>query len=193
MDENASALTPRSPEIVERLVRGHRDFLAFLESRLRDRTVAEDVLQAAYVRALERADTIRDGESATAWFYRLLRNALVDHHRRQGAKARALAHEAATSDTSARDPELFAAVCACVLTLLPALKPEYADVLRRVELDEAPLADVARELAITPNNASVRLHRARRALRAALETSCGTCATHGCLDCACGGPRASRD
>jgi RNA polymerase sigma-70 factor (ECF subfamily) len=32
----------------------------------------------------------------------------------------------------------------------------------------------------------VRLHRARQALKRELERSCGTCATHGCLDCTCG-------
>jgi RNA polymerase sigma-70 factor (ECF subfamily) len=31
----------------------------------------------------------------------------------------------------------------------------------------------------------VRLHRARAALKTRLEQSCGTCATHGCLDCTC--------
>jgi RNA polymerase sigma-70 factor (ECF subfamily) len=41
---------------------------------------------------------------------------------------------------------------------------------------------------ITPNNASVRLFRAREALRQQLQRSCGTCAEHGCLDCSCGGP-----
>ena len=50
----------------------------------------------------------------------------------------------------------------------------------------------AEDLGITPNNATVRLHRARKALKRELERSCGTCATHGCLDCGCGGSRRSR-
>jgi RNA polymerase sigma-70 factor (ECF subfamily) len=70
--------------------------------------------------------------------------------------------------------------------LVPTLRAEYAEILRRVDLDEEPLSEVARQLGITPNNASVRLHRARRSLRRQLERSCGTCATHGCLDCRCG-------
>jgi RNA polymerase sigma-70 factor (ECF subfamily) len=71
-------------------------------------------------------------------------------------------------------------------TLLPNLKSEYAEVLRRVDLEEIPVAQVATELDITTNNATVRLHRARQALKRELERSCGTCATHGCLDCTCG-------
>ena len=179
---------PASPEVVERLVRGHRDFLAFVESRVRDRALAEDILQAAFVKALERGGALRDGESAVAWFYRLLRNALVDHWRRVGAHARALEHEAALAEDAAPDPELERAICACMSTLLPTLKPEYAEMLRRVDLGGEPLGAVAGALGITVNNATVRIHRARRALKQQLERSCGTCTTHGCLDCTCGGP-----
>lgn len=51
---------------------------------------------------------------------------------------------------------------------------------------QLPLQKVAKALGITTNNATVRLHRARRALKRELERSCGICATHGCLDCTCG-------
>ncbi|MGZ7100373.1 MAG: RNA polymerase sigma factor, partial [Candidatus Angelobacter sp.] len=38
---------------------------------------------------------------------------------------------------------------------------------------------------ITAENAAVRVHRARKALRRQVELPCGTCAEHGCLDCHC--------
>ncbi|NIN65241.1 MAG: RNA polymerase subunit sigma-70, partial [Anaerolineae bacterium] len=66
-----------------------------------------------------------------------------------------------------------------------ALKHEYREIILRVELQDEPLQHVASELGITPNNASVRLHRARRALREALQATCGACTEHGCLDCTC--------
>jgi DNA-directed RNA polymerase specialized sigma24 family protein len=83
------------------------------------------------------------------------------------------------------DDALLTAVCTCIYDLIPALKAEQAELVRRVELGEEPLHQVAGDLGITPNNASVRLHRARRALREALQDACGACADHGCLDCGC--------
>jgi hypothetical protein len=68
------------------------------------------------------------------------------------------------------------------------LKPEYREMLHRVELEEVSLRETAATLGLTPNNASVRLHRARQALRLALMHMCGTCAEHGCLDCTCRPP-----
>jgi RNA polymerase sigma-70 factor (ECF subfamily) len=82
-------------------------------------------------------------------------------------------------------------VCECATALLETLKPEYAAALRRVELDGIGVREFAREAGVTPNNASVRLSRARDALRRQLERSCGTCAEHGCLDCTCGGSACS--
>jgi RNA polymerase sigma-70 factor (ECF subfamily) len=69
--------------------------------------------------------------------------------------------------------------------LVVTLKPEYADILRRVDLGETRIDRVAAELGITANNAAVRLHRARQALRQRLEQMCGVCAHHGCLNCTC--------
>ena len=60
------------------LVASHREFLAFLEPRLPSRALAEEILQSAFVRAMEKGGALRDEESAVAWFYRVLRNALID-------------------------------------------------------------------------------------------------------------------
>lgn len=173
-----------SPEVLERLVAGHRDFLRFLESKVESRAVAEELLQTAFVRAMDKGETLRDEESAVGWFRRILQNALVDHYRRRASEKRALEAEA-REPTPPNEVELKNAVCRCVEGLVPTLKPEYRSLLERVDLGEKPIAEVAGELGITVNNATVRLHRARQALRRTLEVSCGTCAEHGCLDCSC--------
>jgi len=174
------------PAVVEVLVRSHRQFHAFLARRLGDPATAEDVLQSAYVKGLERADEIRDREGAVAWFYRLLRNAVVDVYRRRDAERRALEQRAGTTSLDEQpEPEVERAICQCVGALLPTLKPEYGDLLRRIDLDGESIAGAAAGLGLTPNNVRVRLHRARQALRRQLQRSCGTCTEHGCLDCSC--------
>ena len=177
-------------EVVDRLVQNHREFLHFLQARVRDRATAEDILQAAFVRSMEKADAIRDSESVVPWFYRLLRNAVIDHYRKTGRDSRNVEPEKA-EPALAYEAELRGIVCACVDKLIPTLKPEYSEMIRRVDLQEESLSDVAQDLGITANNATVRLHRARQGLKKQLEQSCGTCATHGCLDCWCGGGSAA--
>jgi RNA polymerase sigma-70 factor (ECF subfamily) len=195
-DGHREALAPMSPDVVRVLVDNHVRFLGFLERRVGSREAAEDILQQAYVRGLERGGALREHESAVAWFYRLLRNAVVDHHRRRGAERRAIERVAArvADDTAPpADDEFRNEVCRCVDELLATLRPEYAEALRRVDLEGGEVRDYAAAAGITANNASVRLHRARRAMGARIAESCGTCATHGCLDCSCGGPSGTRD
>jgi len=188
---NPDAQAP-TPDVVSRLVASHARFLAFLERRVGTREAAEDILQEAFARALARGENLRSEESAQAWFYRLLRNAIVDHYRRKGVEQRALDRVKAEPEhdaTSSGDAELHTTVCDCVGDLIETLKPEYADALRKVDLAQSDLTTYAKDLGITNNNASVRLHRAREALHKQLVLSCGTCATHGCLDCHCGDSR----
>jgi RNA polymerase sigma factor (sigma-70 family) len=170
-------------DVVETLVSNHRRFLSYLEKRVESREAAEDILQEAFVRGLD-STSLRNAESATAWFYRSLRNAIVDHYRRRGVETRVLEQVAAETDEAVPpESELMDAVCECVSTLLSTLKPEYARAIQRVELDEIPVRDYAAEEKITANAAGVRLFRAREALRRRVVQSCGTCAEHGCLDC----------
>lgn len=168
------------------LARDHRRFLRFLKSKVDDADAAEEILQSAYLTSMRKAGELRDRESAVAWFYRLLRNAAVDHirtaSRHQRAGQRLANEQVATTELD----ELRHVACRCVAILVPDLRPEYAIALRRIDLEDASVSDVAAELGITANNAGVRLHRARQALRRKVQSVCGACATHGCHDCSCG-------
>ncbi|HET9598910.1 MAG TPA: RNA polymerase sigma factor [Anaeromyxobacteraceae bacterium] len=175
----------RDGQPLERVLLAQHDrFLAFVAGRLGSRAEAEEVLQAAYQRALERGVPATADEGVVAWFYRVLRNALVDAARRRDAERRGVERWVEERAESV-DPELEQAVCACIHDVLPALKPEYAQVVREVDLGQRPVAEVAAAQAITANNAAVRLHRGRQALKKQLLRTCGACAAHGCLDCQC--------
>jgi RNA polymerase sigma factor (sigma-70 family) len=177
---------PIDPGVVARLVGNHREFLRFLERRVGRRDVAEEILQDAFVKSIGKADTIRNEESAVAWFYRALRNAVVDHHRRRHSADKVLEAYARELEVVPEETETKGAVCACVAELAATLKPEYAEALREVELEGVSVKDYAERRGISASNAGVRVFRAREALRRRVAQSCGTCAEHGCLDCTCG-------
>lgn len=186
--------SPSASTVAPVLVENHRRFLAFLERRVHSRDVAEDLLQDAFVKGLAKAPPLEGAGSIVGWFYQVLRNALVDHYRRTDARARALDRlqdEPASATWPAVDEALYEAVCECVQTLVPTLKPGYADAIARMDLEGQPVQAYAADRGITPNNAAVRLHRAHKALAQRVRESCRTCADHGCRDCTC--QRAARD
>jgi RNA polymerase sigma-70 factor (ECF subfamily) len=174
-----------SAEAIAQLVRGHRDFLAFLERRVESRATAEDILQTAFARGLERGANVPD-EKVVAWFYRILRNAVIDYYRQRSTSVRAIdAFAREFTEVQESDAALRQEICRCVSGLLTTLKPEYRDALRVLDLEDGKLSDLARQSGITEENAAVRAHRARKALRRRVEQACGTCAEHGCFDCSC--------
>ncbi len=177
-----------APPRVQALVDNHRAFLRFLERRVGSREEAEDILQDAFGRSLDRVEAIGDDESAVRWFYRVLRNAVVDHYRRQAAAGRAAEAAAREFDETVAPPELEREICGCVRQLAGTLKPEYAAALQQVDVEGVPVKAFAERTGISASNAGVRVFRAREALRKQVVTSCGTCAEHGCLDCTCGKP-----
>ncbi len=175
--------------VIVRLVDNHRRFRSFLTHRVGNPSDAEEILQAAFVKSVEKADSIRDGETVVAWFYRLLRNAVIDYYRHRDAEHRALERlDAMSSEGEISEADVERAVCQCVNDLLPTLKDGYSTLLRRLDLEGASISEVAMETGMTANNTRVKLHRARRALRKQLKLSCGSCAEHGCLDCNCRRP-----
>jgi RNA polymerase sigma factor (sigma-70 family) len=183
-DETEDGAPP--PNVVATLVENHRAFLAFVERRV-GRDVAEEILQNAFVKSIDKFDTVRD--TAVGWFYQVLRNAIIDYRRRQAVVDKHLGSYAADLEaTATHDDELHGVVCKCVGELANTLKPEYADALRQIEIEGLSVKDYAAKLGISSNNAGVRVFRAREALRKQVVRACGTCAAHGCLDCTCGAP-----
>jgi RNA polymerase sigma-70 factor (ECF subfamily) len=186
------------------LAEARERFLGFLAKRVGRRELAEELLHDAFVRSLERGEDLRDESSAVAWFYRSLRNAVVDHYRRRGAEGRALerlASDLAAASTAASlrghpaaagteaDGDLERAACACVLEVAETLGGARAEILRAVDVDGQAVRDYAARARISANAASVRLHRARAALRDALARACGPCCSGGgCIDCTCSRP-----
>lgn len=170
--------------MLERITSQQARFLQFVRGRVEDPATAEDILQSAYVRAMEHGSEIRSDESVVAWFYRLLRNAVIDHYRRRAARDKAndaLAAEAAISF----EPELEATACACVKDVVQDLKDEYRMAIEKIDLGSTSVDDFARSEGISANNAYVRLHRARKVVAKQLTMVCGACAEHKCLDCTC--------
>ena len=173
-------------EAITGLIDQRRQFLRFVEGRVNSPATAEDIIQAAYIRAMEKASTLQQHESAVAWFYRILRNAVIDHYRHRAAEDRALEQWAKDLITELQpDAATQNIVCQCIDNVLSTLKPAYSEIIREVDLAENSIESFARKSGITPGNASVRAHRARQALKKQLILTCRTCAKHACIDCTC--------
>jgi RNA polymerase sigma-70 factor (ECF subfamily) len=169
------------------LITDRARFVRLARLRVPTEADAEDVVQRALLRAAERSESLEAPAQARAWFYRILHRAIADHHRSRRADPLRIP-ASADLDEIATEPPATTAVCACGLRLLAELRPAYAEVIRRVDVNGEDAGEVARSLGISAGNLHVRLHRARRALREDVQHHCGVDSLAPCLDCGCSGP-----
>jgi RNA polymerase sigma-70 factor (ECF subfamily) len=129
--------------------------------RRTDAATADDVLSETLLVCWRRLDDVPD--HALPWAYGVARNCLANAERGERRRARLAARLSvvappteATREPDARDDE--------VLEAMAALRPEDAELLRLWAWEQLTPVEVATVLQISPNAASIRLHRAHRKL-----------------------------
>jgi RNA polymerase sigma-70 factor (ECF subfamily) len=167
-------------ELLERCRRGDPDAIAALVHRfqiwaldlaaalLGDRHLAEDAVQAAFVRALTRLNDLRDTAAFPAWLRQVIRTECHTIARRPRMPTLKPAADApATSPTPAEAVEAQER-CRLVREALAQLPPASRRTAEMFYLDELDCAEVAERLRVPAGTVKRRLHDARLRLRGML-------------------------
>lgn len=144
---------------------------------LRDRCEAEDVMQAAYVRAYQHLSQFAGRAKFSTWLTRIAVHEALNRLEERG-RVRYIEEmsgpESPASDV-VRSQEPSPEQCASsreqarvLERAVQALPPKYRVVVMMRDLEEMTVAETASCLDITEENVKVRLHRARAMLRHAI-------------------------
>src|ERR1700692_614937 len=140
-----------------------------------DRQEAEDLVQETYAKALKGFSSFQPGTNFRAWIYKILRNAFLTS--RTGLKATVpldLEGEEDARPAAKETPEsilLQRSDWQLVRRALEQLPVAYREVLLLCEVEEMSYQEISATLAIPMGTVMSRLSRARRALRAAVQTT----------------------
>ena len=140
---------------------------AYLRRRVA-RDEVEDLAADVFAVAWRKRDAVAEGEELP-WLYRIAGYLVANHRRRLAARASVLGwfavpDSAPPADAALeRDPALAAAWA--------SLSATEREVLALVVLDDLAVSDAAVALGVSANAVSVRLHRAKKSLGAALGAS----------------------
>ncbi|MEM1415622.1 MAG: RNA polymerase sigma factor [Myxococcota bacterium] len=156
----------------------HEKMLAYASRRV-GRGDGEELVQEAWLRAYRRADAFRGESHAQTWVFGILRNLVLEHHRRARRSRSALEERREDLqrglgiDVAVSEGGLLGALSArWELDRLPAevraLPPREREAFVLVELRGASREDACAELGISDGTLRVRICRARKRLRARL-------------------------
>jgi len=152
-----------APGLIEPL----RRFLA----RRTDPTTADDVLAETLLVCWRRVQDLP--EEPLPWAYGVARNCLLNAQRSARRQDRVAARLAA-EPVDAGPPE-----DASLHEALARLRPDDAELLRLWAWEQLTPAEIATVLDVTPNAASIRLHRARQRLKDQLRKTAGAAGHEG--------------
>ena len=175
------AITDDEPELVARVQRGDAGAFDVLVRRylrrsgaiayrlLGNREDAEDLVQDAFIRALDRIDTFEAGRSFGPWFFRILVNTGLNA--RRSRSLRLMDDEPADLRSDDPLPDELAErqeVRDRFTAALAALPERQRLIVSMFEVDGFTSAEIAETLGITQETVRWHVHQARRALRATL-------------------------
>lgn len=146
-------------QLVERYQTG---LIIYCENIIKDRDVAEDIAQDAFVKAyysLGKFDRSRG--SFSTWLYRIATNKAKDHLRKNKQKAVAISEDLIVEE----HPKLSGAEISEIRNVVANLKPpEYSHVIRAYYWEGKRYEDIAMELNVPKNTVATWISRAKQQL-----------------------------
>lgn len=166
---------------IEKLHRDHGDRIRRYLARLVGANDAEDLAQDVFEKAQRAMGAFRGDSRVLTWLYRVATNAAIDRLRSAGRRTdRGHAGDPLDADSSSEaaeerslDGEIDRTrMRECILGVVEQLPASQRAVILLGELRGLSDRETADALGISLGAAKIRLHRARRVLKAALERAC---------------------
>jgi RNA polymerase sigma-70 factor (ECF subfamily) len=150
----------------------------FVRRRISDPHQADDVVADVMLRIHQHLGTLDDQERVTAWVFRIARNAITDHYRRNGRRREVLtaeleplvdpSAEAWLDDQEATLSEL----ASCIRPLVEGLPREYRRALELTDFDGHSQVEAARMEGISVSGMKSRVQRGRRQFATLVKQCC---------------------
>lgn len=171
--------------------RNYARVYGYVRSMVRDANEAEDLTQEAFLRAHRQRATVKDPGAMLSWLYQIATRVSLDWLRqRTKAVARDAKLDPSTIDfPDPGTPSMQQALeqeqmSACVNRFFAGIPDTYRSVILLHDMHGLTGPEIASVLEVPLATVKIRLHRARRRLKAALEAGCQfSCDSRGILVC----------
>jgi RNA polymerase sigma-70 factor (ECF subfamily) len=134
--------------------------VSFVNSKVKDRPTAEDIVQDVFVKVHTKSGQLRDTEKITGWIYQITRNTVADHFRNNGRNL-----EPVNLQWESDHHEFNDCVAHCLQVLMNTLPEKYRVPLELTEIENLSQYEVAQRLNLTYSGARSRVQRARKILK----------------------------
>lgn len=144
----------------------------YARALMRDRDLADDLVQDCVERALARLDSWQSGDNPRRWLFTIMHHLFVDELRRVKRRGQTVDIETAAGANFATEPTQFDTLAAReVMQALQAIAPDRRSALVLVAVEGLTYAEAATVLGVPAGTVMSRIARGREELRKELEDS----------------------
>jgi RNA polymerase sigma factor (sigma-70 family) len=162
-------------QVFSELVERYQSFVFTIALRYANqREDAEEIAQDVFVKAYRSLADFRSGSKFSTWLYTITANTSITFLRKRKLEMHSLTDERIFERADIKDPNeenilIQKSRAAVINKAIRLLNSEDATIITLFYQGEQSLEEVGQILGITPNNAKVKLHRARQKLKDKLE------------------------
>ncbi|WNO09377.1 sigma-70 family RNA polymerase sigma factor [Teredinibacter sp. KSP-S5-2] len=163
----------------------------YLRKRLSDISDVDDVIQEAFLKALNAQKAGKNIDNIHAWLFAVAKTTLVDLYRSRGVPTEQLEDDLAEPGND--NMQLHQEVALCVRPFIESLPEKYRDTLLATQIEGMSLTEYAQEQGLSVSAIKSRVARARKILKQDLLSCCriqfsnGKVADYGKTDSGCNG------
>ncbi len=149
----------------------------FILHTVRNEWVADDLVQETFLRINNNLENLKNTGKLQAWIFKIAYNICRDYFRQQGKAANLGLEEISENTAPPRLPTIQkeleqGQMRSCVFGLVNHLPESLRAVIILSDVSEFSQREIAEIMGITVQNVKIRLHRARKKLKALLEEHC---------------------
>ncbi|NOU59170.1 RNA polymerase sigma factor SigZ [Marinifilum caeruleilacunae] len=157
--------------MVERIWRTyHKQLLSFIQKRVSDPVLAEDILQEVFIKIHSKIDSLQEGKKIKAWLFQITRNTIIDYYRKSNKNEGFDTQNLDLEDEN--NAEAMADIQSCIVPMIKSLPDDYRDALLLSELNGLSQKELSEKLQISYSAAKSRVQRGRSMLKEALSQCC---------------------
>jgi len=142
---------------------------SFIQSRVGNSSIADDILQEVFVRIHSRINTLKESSKIQSWIYQITRNAIIYHYRLHKTKELPEALASPESDSSEKTKQ---EIEGCIFPMIQSLPEHYRKALMLSEIEGLTQREVAAKQGLSLSGAKSRIQRGREMVKEKLLNCC---------------------
>lgn len=146
----------------------HKDLQQFIISKVKDKAIADDILQDSFLKIHTKLHTLKDISKLKSWIFSITRNSVLDHFKSTNKTVEITEFEIAYKEVSHEHTEQD-----CLRGILKSLPKKYRDPLFLADIKGLKQTEIAHQLNLPLPTVKSQIQRGRKQIAKGFIDCCG--------------------